>query len=105
LYGISQNPDTNDYILVQNNSINLINWMSGNEKIELKIEDHVFEWIPYNQFCDIKKTGKNSFMSTYSAIWNNRPLFDAYGRDPNKRIALKCLHNLQNPVESLINEV
>jgi hypothetical protein len=108
LYGISQNPVTNDYILVQNNSINLMNWMSGNEKIELKIEDHVFDWIPYNQFCDIKKTGKNSFMSTYSAIWKNRPIYyynNAFRRDPNKKIALKCLHNLQNPVESLVNEV
>jgi hypothetical protein len=51
LYGISQNPDTNDYILVQN-------WASGNEKIDdfiqekkSKIKDHndiVFEWIPYS---------------------------------------------------------
>jgi hypothetical protein len=30
LYGISQNPDTNDYILVQNN----FTCMSGNEKID-----------------------------------------------------------------------
>jgi hypothetical protein len=51
LYGISQNPDTNDYILVQN-------WASGNEKIDdfiqekqlevIKYNDIIFEWIPYS---------------------------------------------------------
>jgi hypothetical protein len=49
LYGISQNSDTNDYILVQNH----LHWMSGNELIDgfiqemqLKIDGHnniVFE--------------------------------------------------------------
>ncbi|PKB91642.1 hypothetical protein RhiirA5_448225, partial [Rhizophagus irregularis] len=54
LYGISQNPDTNDYILVQN----YLTWISENEKIDDFIQekrlninsydDVVFEWIPYN---------------------------------------------------------
>ncbi|POG66279.1 hypothetical protein GLOIN_2v368012 [Rhizophagus irregularis DAOM 181602=DAOM 197198] len=85
IYGISQDPDKNDYILVQNNFINLINWASGNEKIDdfiqemqLKISeisdynDIVFEWIPYKQFDKIKQTGKNG---VYSAIWRNGPLY------------------------------
>ena len=65
MYGISQNPDTSDYILVQNNSINLASWISGNEKIDnfiqemqLKInkyDDIVFEWIPYDQFSNIEE--------------------------------------------------
>uniref|UniRef100_U9UQK4 Protein kinase domain-containing protein n=1 Tax=Rhizophagus irregularis (strain DAOM 181602 / DAOM 197198 / MUCL 43194) TaxID=747089 RepID=U9UQK4_RHIID len=117
IYGISQNPNTNDFILVQNNSINLINWISGNEKInefiqEMQLKtnnlDIVFEWIPYNQFNEINETGKNGFMTVYSAIWKDGPLNYQYGRykrDPNKEISLKCLHNSQDPVESLINEV
>ncbi|UZO17137.1 uncharacterized protein OCT59_008498 [Rhizophagus irregularis] len=114
LYGISRNPDTNDYILVQSNSINLINWISGNEKIDnfiQEIQEHqniVFEWIPYGQFNEINKTGKNGFMTVYSAIWKNGPLnyqHGRYKRDPNKEIALKYLHNSQDPVESIINEV
>ena len=35
IYGISQNPDTNDYILVQNN----FTWPSGNEKIDNFIQE------------------------------------------------------------------
>uniref|UniRef100_U9SZ62 Protein kinase domain-containing protein n=1 Tax=Rhizophagus irregularis (strain DAOM 181602 / DAOM 197198 / MUCL 43194) TaxID=747089 RepID=U9SZ62_RHIID len=120
LYGISQNPYTKDYILVQNNSINLTNWISGNEKIDhfiqemqLEIEDHhdiIFEWIPYSQFNEIKETGKNNFITVYSAIWKNGPLHynnwkDDYTRDSNKEVALKILHNLQNPIEFVINEV
>ena len=114
VYGISQNPDTSDYILVQNNYI----WRSGNEKIDDFIQerqlninyyDVVFEWIPYNQFYEIRETGKNGSITVYSAIWRNGPLhydydYD-YTRDSNKEVALKCLDNLQNPVDSLINEV
>jgi hypothetical protein len=112
LYGISQNPDTNDYILV-------FNWTSGNEKIDDFIQerrlkankyyDIIFEWIPYNQFNQIKETSKNGFMTVYSAIWRDDPLqyeeYSNYTRDSNKKVALKCLHNLQNPIEFVINEV
>ncbi|CAB5396340.1 unnamed protein product [Rhizophagus irregularis] len=116
LYGISRNPDTNNYILVQNNSINLVNW-SGNEKInnfiqekQLEIKDHidvVFEWIPYNQFNKIKEIGKNDSTIVYSAIWKNGPLYlqhDKYTRYSNKEVALNLLHNTQDSVEFVINE-
>ncbi|UZO17145.1 uncharacterized protein OCT59_008506 [Rhizophagus irregularis] len=122
IYGISQNPDTNDYILVQNNSICLINWMSGNKKIDdfiremqVKIKEIkenynvIFEWIPYSQFNNIKDTGKSDdSMTVYSAIWKDGPLcydFCYYRKDSNKEVALKCLHKSQNSIESLINEV
>jgi hypothetical protein len=84
LFGISQNPDTNDFILVLNDDINLVKWISGNNKIddfiqgmqlETKYGNKVFEWIPYNQFDKIKKTGKNGSVTIYSAIWKDGPLY------------------------------
>ena len=73
-YGISQNPDTNNYILV-------LTWTSGNEKIDNFIQemqlninncnDIIFEWIPYNQFENIKEIGKGGFSTIFSAIWRN----------------------------------
>jgi hypothetical protein len=120
LYGISQNPDTNNYILVQNNILNLINWMSGNKKIDnliqemqLRVDSNfniIFEWIPYNQFNYIKEIGNGGFATVYSTIWKNGPLkYDAnkkiYTRVPNKKIALKCLNNLQNVTDKFLNEV
>ena len=119
IHGISQNPDTNDYILVQNNFINFINWMSGNEKIDnfiqemqLNINSHndiVLEWIPYNYFNEIKETDKNGLTTVYSAIWRDGPLhynnqYVKNSRKSNKAVTLKCLHNLQN-LELLVNEV
>src|SRR2546429_293523 len=101
IYGISQNPDTKDYIIVlddgyckdcneiytdirhnwckpcQINNLkkNFANWTSGNEKIDefiqekqLKIDGHgdiIVEWIPYNQFDDIKEIGKGGFTTIY----------------------------------------
>ena len=117
IYGISQNSETNDYILVQNN---FVNWTSGNEKIDAFIQemqlniksnkDIVFEWIPYNQFNEIKETGKNSSITVYSATWRDGPLYwnkqnNKYTRGSNKEVILKCLHNSQNFIEFLINEV
>jgi hypothetical protein len=121
LYGISQNPDTNDYILVQNNTMNLINWTSGNVKIDdfiqkkqsiiKKYNDVVFEWIPYNQFNEIKKTGRSDLITAYSAIWKDGPLYKKdkwstnYARNSNKEVALKCLHNSKDLIEFVIDEV
>jgi hypothetical protein len=74
-------------------------------------KDTVFEWIPYNQFSEIKKTGKNNSITVYSAIWKNGPLYyklskKGYGRNSNEKVALKYLHNLQNTFdEFLTNEV
>ncbi|EXX64234.1 hypothetical protein RirG_144700 [Rhizophagus irregularis DAOM 197198w] len=113
LYGISQNPDTGDYILVQNNYI----WFSENEKIDnfiqerqLKINnfgDIVLEWIPYNQFNEIKEKGKNGLITVYLAIWIDSPIqqnsFIRDTRDSNKEVVLKCLHK-QESIDSLINE-
>jgi hypothetical protein len=82
--------------------------------MQLKIDGYnniVFEWIPYNQFNEIKEIEKNNHIAIYSAIWKNGPLYKEsewsknYMRDSNKKVALKYLHNLQNSVESLINEV
>jgi len=96
------------------------NLTSGNKKIDdfiievqsiiIHYSDILFEWIPYNQFDEIKVTGKNGSVTVYSAIWRDGPLYynyqyEEYSRDPNKEIALKCLHNSQNPIEFLINEV
>ncbi|GBC31813.2 kinase-like domain-containing protein [Rhizophagus irregularis DAOM 181602=DAOM 197198] len=96
LYGISQNPNTNDYILVLFSEeycvicdevytdvqykwcklCKFMSWRSGNDKIDdlirLKINepsDMRFEWIPYNQFDKITKKGKGNFITVYSAIW------------------------------------
>jgi hypothetical protein len=94
-------------------------WTSGNENIDNFIQEMqlkfnyypnaMLEWIPYNQFNEVKEMGKNGLITVYSAIWKDGPLCYSwdyeYIRDPNKKVALKILHDLQNPVESLINEV
>ncbi|GBC06815.1 hypothetical protein RclHR1_07060008 [Rhizophagus clarus] len=115
LYGISQNPDTNDYILVQND----YTLTSGNERIDnfiqeiqSKINENgiVIEWIPYNQFIEIEEISKSgSYITVYSAIWKDGLLrydySDGYIRSSNTKVALKYLHNLGDPIDSLINEV
>ena len=96
------------------------NLTSRNEKIDdfiqekqLKIVspwDIVFEWIPYNQFNDIKEIGNGGFATVHSAIWKDGPLNynyynKEYTRESDKKVALKCLHNSQNITNEFLNEV
>jgi hypothetical protein len=83
-------------------------YISGNEKIDdfiqemqlkISIFSIIFEWIPYNQFNDIKQIRKDDSTTLYSAIWMDGPLeykFDEPGRYPNREVALKCFNNSQN---------
>ena len=134
MYGISQDPDTKDYIMVLQDGCcekfckkcgligrNLTNWTSGNEKIDnliqemqLKISsqnDIIFEWIPYNQLDSIEEINKGDFATVYSTVWKDGPLHynnykEEYSRKSDKIVALKFLHNSQNIInELLINEV
>ncbi|EXX79436.1 Cmk2p [Rhizophagus irregularis DAOM 197198w] len=97
---------------------NFTNWTSDNEQIDkliqemqLKINDYkdiIFEWIPYDQFNEIKEIGKGGFAKVYSARWKDGPLCwneKEYIRDFNKTVALKCLNNSQNFSNKFFNEV
>src|SRR5688572_13108505 len=64
---------------------NFTSWTSRNEKIDNFIQEMqlkinhptniVFEWIPYNQFSNIKVTGRCGFATVYSSvIWKDGPL-------------------------------
>ncbi|GES82330.1 kinase-like domain-containing protein [Rhizophagus clarus] len=90
IYGISQDPNTKDFIII--------------------LQDFYFEWIPYDQFINIKEVGKGGFATVYSAIWIDGPLQyekkkQEYYRRPNMKIALKCLYNSQNITNKFLNEV
>jgi hypothetical protein len=92
------------------------NWTSKNKEIDNFIQrtqlninfnyDNIIEWVPYNQFRNIKEICKNDFAIIYSAIWKEGPLdyeidkFE-YIRHKNKKIVLKCLYKSQNINEFL----
>jgi hypothetical protein len=53
------------------------------------LTDPVLEWIPYNQFIDIKEIRKDAFAIFYSAKWEDGPLeykkdTKKHERNPNK---------------------
>jgi hypothetical protein len=78
-------------------------------KRQLKISNFnntIIEFIPYNQFNNIKEICKNSPITVYSAIWKDGPLLyynKRWTREFNKKVSLK-LYELQNTSEFL-NEV
>ena len=123
IHGISQNPDSKDYIMVLQDGYceecgekyaNIpCRWCkscqsSGNKKSDdfiLKTQSTsnvVFKWIPYYQFNNIKEIGKGGFATVYSTIWKDD---EEQSFAANKEVALKCLHNSQNITNELLNEV
>jgi hypothetical protein len=141
-YGISQNPNTKDFILIfqdkyyclkcgnkYNNQFEISNKSCiscqtncDNKKIndliqEMKLSidynssynEMIFEWIPYDQFDDIKEIGKGGFSTVYSAIWKDGLLYydilSKWKRIQNTKVALKCLHNSHDSLNEFINEV
>ncbi|GES97478.1 kinase-like domain-containing protein [Rhizophagus clarus] len=146
IYGITKNPDTENYIMVfpsgqcekcgkqyiddlnakyewckpcQRNFFkeNFTKWTSGNENInnliretQLKIHnpnDIVFEWIPYNQFNNIKEIGTGGVSMVFSAVWKDGPLYYNYGwsRKFNKKVALKRYYKSEDSINTLLNEI
>jgi len=79
--------------------------------MQLKIDSYnniISEWIPYNQFNDIKEiVNKDDSAKIYSAIWKDGPLNynEKYTRNENKKVALKYLYNSQNINNEILNEV
>ncbi|CAB5321513.1 unnamed protein product [Rhizophagus irregularis] len=135
-YGISQNPNTKEYIIVLKNGIfedklcwkyhyinylknNFTKWTSGNEKIDIFIQKmqlldnrNICEWIPYNQFVNIKEIEKNDLLIIHSAIWNDSPSYynsikEEMIRKPKKvtLITLNYLNKSQNMVDDFLNKV
>src|SRR6201988_4895222 len=92
-YGITQNPETKNYIMVSDNKCikcnlvcyaihfqqNFENWTSGNNDIDKFIQDaqlsahdnasDALEWVPYNRFDDIKYIANGKFGKEYRANW------------------------------------
>ncbi|GBC39068.2 kinase-like domain-containing protein [Rhizophagus irregularis DAOM 181602=DAOM 197198] len=124
IYGISQNIYTKDYIIVLQNEYSEIcekcgditDYACGNEKIddfiqEMQLEindlyDTMLEFIPHNQFNNIKEINNNNLATIYSAIWEDGPLLYSekkWTRESNKKVSLK-LYYLQN-TDEFLNEV
>ncbi|EXX67838.1 hypothetical protein RirG_110720 [Rhizophagus irregularis DAOM 197198w] len=147
IYGISQNPDTNDYFMIFNDEylqsycvtcgnsydyhrlcnpclikdfkLNFIN-RSGNEKVDNFIQGrlsksildpvYIFEWIPYNQFNEIKEINKDECFAFYSAEWKDGPVYfdmnyKKHLRMSDAKVVLKYLHDSQNTIDQFLNEV
>src|ERR1051325_1968620 len=89
---------------------NLVGWSNNKElddliqEMQLQINrcnDIVFEWIPHNQFKNIKEISKGDLATVHSAIWKDGPLYynyyyKKYTRNSYKKVVLKRLYNSQN---------
>jgi hypothetical protein len=99
---------------------NFANWTSEDGKInefiqqmQLKVNrlnDTIIEYIPYNQFVNIKKMYQSNSTILYSAMFISGPLYYNYDkmeweRKPNEKVTLICLNNSQNTIDDFLNKV
>src|SRR5437588_5440727 len=95
-------------------------WTSGNKIIDdfihqcqilSSLPTQILEWIPFDQFKEVKKLTEGGFSSIYTAEWTRGYLCDY---DESKKefiyfgsqyVILKNLNNSSNPEKSFFNEV
>ncbi|PKC00628.1 hypothetical protein RhiirA5_427898, partial [Rhizophagus irregularis] len=133
-YGITQNPETKNYIIVLDyiceecnyicNAIhfqqNFVNWTSGNDDVDKFIQDtqllahktvqEALEWIPYYKFNNIEKIG--GFGRVFRANWIDGCIFEWNGIcqnwervNQNRIVTLKILSNSENIALEFMNEI
>ncbi|GBB89085.1 hypothetical protein RclHR1_15760001 [Rhizophagus clarus] len=95
VYGITQDPETNKYMVVLDEKCencnriciavhfkrNFKNWTSGNHNVDEFIQGtqrsvhtiyeikNALEWIPYDRFCNLEYIAKGGFGKVYKANW------------------------------------
>ena len=95
-------------------------WTSGNDiidnfiqqcQIQSSLPNQIMEWIPYNQFYDVKKLTEGGFSTIYTARWTKGYIVD-YNEEKKEfsnygaqLVVLKCLNNSSNPGKAFFNEV
>ena len=97
---------------------NFTNQTSNNEKIDDFIQEmqlkfdfifsfSLFQWIPYDDFCNIKEIRKSDFDTIYLAIWGKG--LSKYNYKNNSLnityVTLKHIHNSQNMIDEFLNKV
>ncbi|PKK64663.1 hypothetical protein RhiirC2_787192 [Rhizophagus irregularis] len=120
LYGITQNPVTNNYMIVFDDICEICtiysqqsfkNWTSGNTDIDKLIQDtqlafhkdvkEALEWIPYDSLCNIKYIEENKSGKVYRANW-----IDGWTRkDYSMFVNLKNLNNPNNLTLEFANKI
>ena len=95
-------------------------WTSGNDIIDNFIQQcqmqsslptQIIEWIPYDQFYNVKKLTEGGFSSIYTAKWTKGNIVD-YNEEKKEfsyfgelLVALKCLSNSSDPGKGFFDEV
>ncbi|CAG8696352.1 7383_t:CDS:2, partial [Acaulospora morrowiae] len=96
-------------------------WTSGNLEIDKIIResqkgawrlDVILEWIPFEQFYNLRRIDEGAFGIVYSAYWRDGPLdiekkdtFSIFYREGPIKVILKKLKKSQNISVEFINEL
>jgi hypothetical protein len=76
--------------------------------MQLKISYYgniIVEWIPYNQFKDIKEISINDSTALDDLLEYDRHYEKKWKRNPNSEVTLKHFYNSQNITNEFLNEV
>ncbi|CAG8444975.1 4478_t:CDS:2 [Scutellospora calospora] len=130
LYGVTKNPSTLEYMLVEPTSLcdrclpNLLEnefskWTSGNKQIDAFIQEaqgsstylKYPEWIPYSSFTEVEFVNKGGFGYVYSAKWDKGikcfSTIDGnvyHTRSDPCTVALKQLKGEKNDIQFFLKE-
>jgi len=94
------------------------NWTTGNDSLDLLIQQtqlenpdprHHMQWVPFDQFVDVKHVKNGGYSTVYSAIWSGKTdkVWDAKRKEFFEKplvVALKEMKNSESLSEEFIDE-
>ncbi|RHZ85543.1 hypothetical protein Glove_64g50 [Diversispora epigaea] len=94
-------------LIANSGNNNIDNFIKGTHSLSKSIEDPFLQWVPFEEFKDVKKIGQGGFSQIFKATWkifegiSNK---DTVKRSSKQEIVLKVLNNSQNVDTEFLNE-
>ncbi|CAG8564612.1 7453_t:CDS:1, partial [Diversispora eburnea] len=99
-------------LIANSGNINIDNFIKGTHSISsmISMREPVLQWVPFEEFIDVKKIGQGGFSQIFKATWKfvEGIIISDNGKvkRPNseQEIVLKVLNNSQNVDTEFLNE-
>ncbi|RHZ61671.1 hypothetical protein Glove_346g82 [Diversispora epigaea] len=96
-----------EYFVVNSGNKNIDNFIKKSQSSKNTSVDRFLEWVPYDEFKNIKYIGKGGFSQIYKATWKRHDgiEYDGNIRRFETEVVLKVLNNSQNVDSEFLKEL
>ncbi|RHZ61719.1 hypothetical protein Glove_346g172 [Diversispora epigaea] len=96
-------------LIANSGNNNIDNFIKGTHSLSKSIKDSFLQWVPFEEFKDVKKIGQGGFSQIFKATWKIFEGISDKGKVKRpkleREIVLKVLNNSQNVDIEFLNEL